>query len=139
DNEISWVDWTLADTPEGRTLTAWVSRLGALRHAFPALQSYRFRHGAELAPGVPDITWYDERANPLTDEAWSNPEARALAVQRAGKGLEGKLDMVLMLVNGGPDPLRFALPAAHPAWYLLADSAEPARAAELVRDAGLEV
>ncbi|MGV3655102.1 MAG: glycogen debranching protein GlgX [Noviherbaspirillum sp.] len=139
DNEISWVDWKLADTPEGRTLTAWVSRLGMLRHAFVALQSQRFQHGTELAEGIPDISWYDERATSLSDEAWRNPEARALAVQRAGKDANGRIELVLMFINGGADPLRFSFPLPHPAWYLLADSADPEREAGLVRDAGMEV
>jgi glycogen operon protein len=139
DSEISWVDWKAAQSEEGRALTAWVGRLTALRHAFTALQSGRFLHGALVAPGIPDIAWFDERAAPLSDEAWQNPEARALAVQRAAAGPGGRPDVVLMFINGGPDALRFSFPSAHPAWHLLADSAVPERRAEPVDGADMEV
>ncbi|MGI4847401.1 MAG: glycogen debranching protein GlgX [Janthinobacterium lividum] len=91
DNPISWVDWRLADSEEGRQTTAFIGRLAALRHAFPCLQAGRFLHGAEeILPGLPDIAWFDERGEPLSDSAWHNPQARALTVRRANAaGLAG--------------------------------------------------
>jgi isoamylase len=83
DNEISWVDWTAADSPEGLALTAYVGRLTAVRSTYTALQAGRFLHGDEVAPGVPDIAWFDERGEALSIEAWHNPEARAISVLRA--------------------------------------------------------
>ncbi len=35
DNDISWLDWKQADTPEGKALTAFVARLTQLRHDNP--------------------------------------------------------------------------------------------------------
>ncbi|SNS54376.1 glycogen operon protein [Noviherbaspirillum humi] len=122
DNEISWVDWKLAESEEGQALIDFVSRLGAIRHNFTALQSHRFLHGEEIAPGVQNVSWYDEQGNALEGDAWQNGDARALAVQRAGIGPKGEVDKVLMFVNGWHEPLRFRFPAMNGGWYLLVDS-----------------
>src|SRR5204862_650917 len=51
DNEISWLDWKQAATPEAQELTDFVVRLIALRHENPVLRSRHFLHGKdELAP-----------------------------------------------------------------------------------------
>jgi glycogen operon protein len=139
DNDISWVDWKLLETPEGRSLSDYVAHLGMLRRCFAMLQSERFAHGEEVAPGVLDVAWFDERAEPLAPEAWQNPEARALAVQRAALRANGKLDVVLMFVNGGHDALRFTFPAAHEQWFLLIDSADPEALPRPVQEPALEV
>ncbi|WP_019142985.1 glycogen debranching protein GlgX [Noviherbaspirillum massiliense] len=124
DNEISWVNWNMAQEPAGQALIDYVGRLTAIRHEFEALQSYRFLHGEELAPGIRDIAWFDERGEQLSSEAWQNPEARALAVQRASVNGNGKIDVVLMLVNAAADPITFRFPPPRDEWYLLLDSAE---------------
>ncbi|HYD63296.1 MAG TPA: glycogen debranching protein GlgX [Noviherbaspirillum sp.] len=123
DNEISWVDWTLAQSDEGRALIEFVCRVMTVRHSFDALQSQRFLHGEEIAPGMRDIAWFDEQGHDLPPEAWQNPEARALAVQRASASPDGRIDVVLMLVNGGHDPISFTPPPPPGKWYLLIDSA----------------
>ncbi|HEY0844256.1 MAG TPA: glycogen debranching protein GlgX [Noviherbaspirillum sp.] len=123
DNPLSWVDWEAAATPEGRSLTAYVGRLLSVRRHFAALQSHRFVHGEELADGIRDVAWFDERGEELSDEAWGNPEARALAVQRASPNGDAGLHIVLMFVNAGHDPITFQFPQPPRKWYLLVDSA----------------
>jgi len=124
DNELSWVDWAQARTEEGQSLIAYVVRLMTLRHSFASLQSQRFLHGEEIAPGVRDISWYDERGEELSSEAWQNPEARALSVQRASIADDGKLDIVLTFINGGHDSITFTFPGERRAWHLLVNSAD---------------
>ena len=124
DNDLSWVDWEAAASEEGESLIAYVSRLLAVRRSFASLQSQRFLHGEELEPGVRDMVWYDERGEELAPEAWQNPEARALAVQRASRGDDGTVDIVLMLVNGAHDPIAFHFPEPRRTWHLLMDSAD---------------
>ena len=138
DNELSWVDWTLAEGDEGRALIDFVCRLMTVRRSFTSVQSQRFLHGEELAPGVRDIVWFDERAQELSPEAWQNPEARALAVQRGNVDVEGRIDIVLMLVNGGHDPITFTLPTPLSKWYLLVDSANDDNAAREVGEPEIE-
>ncbi|MFC7513818.1 glycogen debranching protein GlgX [Herbaspirillum sp. GCM10030257] len=123
DNEISWVDWAMAQSPDGQSLSAYVGRLISLRHSFESLQAQRFLHGEELEPGIRDVAWFDERGEELSSEAWQNPEARALTVQRASFNGGGLIDMVLMLINGGHEPLLFSFPEPSRTWHLLLDSA----------------
>jgi glycogen operon protein len=139
DNEISWVDWKGAGTPEGQALTAYVGRLTALRHAFEALQSRQFLHGREIAPGVQDISWFDEQGNALSPDAWQNPEARALAVARASMGTDGRPEIVLMFVNGGHDAIRFSFPRSDMVWHLLIDSAAPETGYHTVHEPSFDV
>ncbi|WP_420473555.1 glycogen debranching protein GlgX [Noviherbaspirillum sp. ST9] len=122
DNELSWVDWNAAQSDDGRSLTAYVGRLLAVRHSFDALQSQRFQHGDEVGDGMRDLSWFDERGEELPPDAWQNPEARALAVQRASLDDDGRLDVVLMLVNGGHDALAFRFPQPARRWHVLVDS-----------------
>ena len=42
----------------------------------------------EVLPGINDVGWFDERGEPLTSEAWQDPERRALTLPPAdGEGL----------------------------------------------------
>jgi isoamylase len=125
DNELSWVDWSMASSAEGKSLVDYVRRLMALRRRFEALQAGRYFHGAEIAPGIADIAWFDERGQVLSSEAWQNPEARALAVRRATLGADGEPELVLMLVNAGHDAIEFTFPPPATRLHLLIDSAVP--------------
>jgi glycogen operon protein len=139
DNEISWVDWTLAQGDEGRALIEFVCRVMTVRHSFDSLQSQRFLHGEEIAPGMRDIAWFDEQGYELPQEAWQNSEARALAVQRASAAADGRIDAVLMLVNGGHDPIGFTPPPPPGKWYLLIDSATGNGTTREVSETALDV
>ncbi|HEY8101945.1 MAG TPA: glycogen debranching protein GlgX [Burkholderiaceae bacterium] len=139
DNEISWVNWKMAETADAQILIAYIGRLIALRQSFTALQSQYFLYGDEIAPEVLDIAWFDERGETLTPDAWQNPEARALSVQRASVRANGKIDTVMMFVNGGHDPLMFAFPRSQFKWHLLIDSAEPQVMAHPVQEKTIKV
>lgn len=123
DNAISWVDWAAAQGVPGQSLVRLLERLRDIRRGFESLQSTRFLHGDELQQGVPELAWFDEQGMPLRDEAWHNQEARALAVQRANVTHTGELDIGLMLVNAGHEPVSFTFPPGEHPWYFLLDSA----------------
>jgi glycogen operon protein len=125
DNEISWVDWSLLDEPRGAALAAFVRRLTGLRRRLWAIRSERFIHGAEVAPGLKDIDWFDERGDPISDGDWNNPLGRALCMRRAARREDGAIDVVALLVNGAETALGFALPGSFD-WRVLSDSADPA-------------
>ncbi|MCK8784050.1 glycogen debranching protein GlgX [Roseomonas sp. NAR14] len=88
DNETSWVDWERAATPAARQLTAFAARCAALRRRLPPLRPTRFQHGATLAPGIPEIAWFDLEGRPMMPEAWGEPEVRTLALWRAAPAPE---------------------------------------------------
>jgi isoamylase len=126
DNEISWIDWTQADSPAGRTLTEFVARVIALRKNYPLLREMRFLHGdREVLPGLYDVSWFDESGAALTIDAWQDPEGRALTLRRAGPGLNGEVDVILIMMNGSSQALNFSAPAPHLEWNVLMDSAVP--------------
>ena len=49
DNELSWLDWSMAASPPGIALTAYVARLIALRREHPVLRHPNFLHGRALS------------------------------------------------------------------------------------------
>ena len=126
DNEISWLDWAQAESPEGQSLFAFTSRLIALRKKHPVLRSANFLYG-ENSPGygINDIEWWDERGNTLSPEDWDNPEGRALAMRRAVALDDGRIEAITLLMNAGEDAITFTLPAPFSDREVLIDSAQP--------------
>ena len=75
DNEISWMDWQLPESPDGTQLVAYVQQLARIRARFVTLQSHRFPDGEhEVAEGLHEVEWFDEQGQPLTPGDWENPE-----------------------------------------------------------------
>ena len=126
DNEISWFNWNDLESEQGHALSDFVRRLTAVRNHYPLVRAGRFLHGrVEVAPGILDIDWFDERGEHLTDEDWNNGEAKALAMRRVRRLPDGQLEAVTMLMNGGPEPLSFRMPLSTLERYLVIDSADP--------------
>jgi isoamylase len=125
DNEISWVDWSLLSNSPGADLATFVSRLAELRRSHKIIRSGAYLYGKqELAPGIHDIDWFDERGRPLSDDDWINPEGRALVMRRAIRAEDGGLEIVALLINGSEETLLFELPCAL-TWRIAIDSAKP--------------
>jgi glycogen operon protein len=126
DNEISWLDWRQAESDEGRALTAFVARLSALRKHHPLLRATRFLDGAQdVLPDVKAVGWFDERGEPLTSEAWQDPEGRALVLRRAGTNEHGTIEVLLIMHNGSNETLAFAPPTPRLEWNVLLDTTVP--------------
>ena len=126
DNETSWIDWSLLDKPEGRSLTEFVGRVLALRHQHAVLRSPYFLHGREfLAEGVPDISWFDASGEVVSAESWNNAEDRCLALRRAGPSQDGSVTMLTAFFNSGTADCHFRLP--EPRWptRIVLDSGAP--------------
>jgi isoamylase len=94
DNDVSWVDWSLAGGDGD--LTEFVAGLVKLRMSHPALHSRRFFAGD-------DIQWLRPDGGEMTDADWSESFARAVAVTSATGPL-------VLLVNSWWEPLTFQLP-----------------------------
>ncbi|GGF47143.1 glycogen operon protein GlgX homolog [Azorhizobium oxalatiphilum] len=124
DNDLSWLDWEQAQTPQGRSLTAFVARLAEIRARYPILRAPRFLHGhEELDDGLRDIGWFDESGTELIGEGWHADGGQTLALRRAGPAEGLGLDVLLLLLNGKPHPVTFTLPTPALTWRLLVDSA----------------
>src|SRR5690606_28484958 len=60
DNDISWLDWRQAGSPDGRELQAYVARLVQLRRQHPSLRFTRYTDANDtLAPGIQALSWFD--------------------------------------------------------------------------------
>lgn len=127
DNPISWLDWSAAASPEGTALTDFVSRLIALRKRYPMLRASNFLYGQDSpGHGINDIEWWDERGETLSPDDWNNPEGRALMMGRAMRLEDGTVETLALLINAGPDPVHFTLPAPlGTEGSVLIDSAQP--------------
>lgn len=126
DNEISWLDWNLARSAKGEALTRYTRRLIALRRSHPVLRCRAFLHGKEeLAPGLLDIDWFDERGERLTPEAWNDGGHQLLMLRRAARSADGNIDILALLLNPLHENREFVLPSPIAETRLLVDSAQP--------------
>ena len=140
DNEISWIDWSLATSEEGASLIAFVAHLTKLRRLYPVLRHPTFLHGRhEAAPGLPDIDWFDERGESLSSEVWENPDARALAMRRAGASPEGRVDVLTLLLNSSSTAIDFTLPPPAHRSTIVLDTATAEQQEREVGDAPIAV
>ncbi|MBV8062088.1 MAG: glycogen debranching protein GlgX [Nevskia sp.] len=135
DNDLSWLDWRLPQSEEGKALFDFTAQLIRVRHRHPVLQPRYFQHGrVELAPGLSDILWFDERGTELTQEDWDNVNARLLSVRRAMTLEGGRLEIAVLLFNSDDAAHDFRLPAPALDWYVLVSSEDPARAGTKLAD-----
>jgi isoamylase len=126
DNSLSWFDWSQVESPPSQELIDFTARLIALRKQHPLLRAGSFLYGQEeIAPGVLDIDWFDERGERLSEEDWRNPEGRALLMRRARRRESGGLETIGLLLNASNDPLTFHLPTPGVTFSMLIDSADP--------------
>ena len=140
DNEINWLDWGLAGSEAGEALTAFTARLTALRRHYPVLHARNFLYGQEeVAPGVLDVDWFDERGEHLSAEDWNNAQGRALTMRRASRIDDRSVEVMTLLMNASQNAIVFILPEPSTfARRLLVDSADPT-APEWELDAGAAI
>jgi isoamylase len=111
DNEVSWMDWTMADLEEGREMISFVKRLITLRQEHTALRSRHFLHGqSEPSPGIPDIAWFDEKGETIADNSWTNNELRLLSLRRASANGDGSVSLLTLCLNPTAEDYPFQLP-----------------------------
>jgi isoamylase len=131
DNELSWVDWSLAET--NALQVKFVSKLCALRHKYPILRRNLFLNGEFIEElGVRDVTWINLRGSQVEAEDWDS-EIRCFGMlldgraQTTGIRQRGKEATVLIVINGHHEAVDFILPEAAGAegWSLLLDTNVP--------------
>jgi glycogen operon protein len=126
DSELSWLDWTMAATTQGREMTDYVAKLIALRKEHSALRARHFLHGhREPAPGVHDIAWFDADGEPVPEDSWKNPERRLLGLRRVSREDDGAVSVLMLLLNPSGEDEIFDLPDPILPGRVLLDSARP--------------
>jgi isoamylase len=140
DNELSWLDWSLAAAE--RDLLQFTETLATLRRDHPVFRRRRFFRGRRDEPGdeASDILWLTPGGKEMTQEDWGAGYAQSLAVYLNGEAITepdprgGRIidDRFLLLFNPHTDPLTFTIPEAGLAvgWEIVIDtsSAGPFRA-----------
>jgi isoamylase len=118
DNEVSWVDWKLDD--DQHALLEFTCGLIALRAAHPVFRRRDFFQGRPLfGSTIRDIVWLQPDGTEMTEQAWRQGHARALAVFLWGNGLNevdarGRTvrdDSFVLLFNADAQGVDFVLPS----------------------------
>ena len=131
DNEISWLDWGLADTE--RDLLQFTEVLAGLRRDHPVFRRRRFFRGRPDPGGeISDIVWLTSAGQEMTQEDWQADYAQSLAAllngeaisepdPRGGRVVDAKF---LLLFNTHSQPITFTLPEATlaPGWEVVIDT-----------------
>ena len=108
DNTTSWMPWGEHAPSEAAAMTGFAARCAALRRAYPVLRPDRFLHGTEVAPGLPDIAWFEPDGLSIAPGGWHDPHRRALMLQLAGPAATpGETDRLRILFNAHDHPVRF--------------------------------
>ncbi len=110
DNETFWLDWALLETDPGRRLFEFTSQLINLRKSTPLLQGRYFQHAnIEIAPGIPDVFWFDQNGVELEGKTWQKG-GNHLGMQRCSKHDDGYVGFTVLLVNADDQDYDYHLP-----------------------------
>jgi isoamylase len=133
DNEISWLDWGLANTE--RDLLQFTEDLAGLRRNHPVFRRRRFFRGRPQAPtdDEGDLIWLTPAGEEMTQQDWGASYANSMAVFLNGdaisepdpRGEKISDARFLLMFNAHCDSLTFTLPDASFAagWEVVIDTA----------------
>ena len=117
DNEISWTNWDLDHRRE--SLLDFTRRLIELRRSHPNFRRKKFFQGRTIRKSaVRDIAWFGADGHEMTEEEWTAPWIRSLALMLNGMtlGMTDEMgqpvidDSFLILINAHDEGVEFALP-----------------------------
>ncbi|MFE7133270.1 glycogen debranching protein GlgX [Streptomyces sp. NPDC057638] len=90
DNETSWLDWSLPDTPDGRALLDLTTRLLTLRRTHLVLRRRAFFSGRpHTDDGLRDLAWFRPDGQEMTEPDWYAPAA-TLTFYLSGRDIPGR-------------------------------------------------
>ncbi len=115
DNEISWLDWALAE--KERSMIGFVQKLCAFRHKYPVLRRNLFLTGqldSEL--GIKDVAWINASGAEMQSMDWADSAMRCFGMLIDGRARptgvrqRGTEAAMLLVLNGHHDLVEFTLP-----------------------------
>jgi len=131
DNEISWVDWRLANS--NAALLDFVRRLLHIRADNAVFRRQGFLAGIRREEGrFKDVAWLKPDGGELRQPDWFDPNLRAFAMLLDSTGLpptqlDPKIgDSFLVLFNARAEPVEFTLPApiTSEVWEVVLDTSQ---------------
>jgi len=123
DNEINWIDWTLAE--RNASLIAFVRRLIDLRKSRLWLRRDTFLKGTQRGADTKDVAWLHPSGREMTDRDWNDSSLRSIAVLLNGAAARNTRSGDLLIVFNADDvPTQMTLPSApeDSAWGVLFDT-----------------
>jgi isoamylase len=125
DNEISWLDWELAET--NASFLRFVRLAVAFRRRHPILHRGRFHRGLDTdGDTIPDIVWF---SIDLTSAPWGDPNARSLCYQLDGKeaGPDAPPHLLFVALNADDQlaHVRLPPPPSGERWRRVVDTCLP--------------
>jgi len=147
DNRISWFNW---ERDAGQDDLLEFTRLVIeLFHRHPVLRRRKFFQWRTIRGAqIKDLTWFRQDGKEMTEEDWTDPEIRFLALRLAGDAIDERNaqgetirdDTLLILLNAYWEPLSFDLPALRGTdarWQVILDTREPrGRPGDLLQPSG---
>ena len=134
DNEISWLNWDWNE--EQKALLEFSKKLIVLRREHPVFRRPKFFQGRRIRGSeIKDVMWFNPGGNEMSDEEWSSPFVRCLAMLLSGDTIdvlsfEGEPirdQTFLLLINAHHETLPFVLPGEEDLeWRLVVDTADEA-------------
>jgi glycogen operon protein len=133
DNELSWVDWAMAQANDG--LLDFTRMVSALRREHPVFRRRRFFRGKPAGDGhLADIAWLTPSGCEMRDQDWETPYARAMTVFLNGDALTEpgphgepvRDDSFLIMLSADREPLEFTVPGKRfgTRWAVVLDTAD---------------
>lgn len=129
DNAVSWLRWRSG--PAEREFMAFTRKAFELRREHAGLRRTEYFTGA-LRDGDRDVTWLSHEGGALSGAQFGEARRYAIGAWIAGDHA-ASAPSLLVLLNGGPEPVSFALPlsaaltsiAGAAEFRVLLDSAQP--------------
>jgi isoamylase len=135
DNELSWMDWTLAET--NADLLEFTRNVIELRRKHPVFRRRRFFEGQPIRSGdqTRDIAWLTPAGEEMTWEDWDSGFGKSLAVYLNGEGIpepnyRGERvvdDSFILCFNAHSEELQFETPDSvyGSKWAVVLDTSIP--------------
>jgi isoamylase len=145
DNETSWIDWNLSGKDE--QLLEFTRSLTRFRLSQPVLMRQSFFQGHHIFDSqLKDVAWFRPDGSEMRQEDWQKPVLRSLGFLLGGDAIAesdelGRKvvgDSLLILLNSGPEPASFVLPAVEWGrdWEFVLDTSDGRAAGRLGYHAG---
>ena len=133
DNEVSWVDWSLAE--KNSDLAEFTGALTEFRKRHPVFRRRRFFVGRPVRRDdeLRDIAWFTPAGEEMTERNWDDAFGKAITVFHNGNGIPDQDqrgmpvldDSFLLLFNGHAEEIEMTLPERcyGEAWAMVVDTA----------------
>jgi glycogen operon protein len=132
DNELSWVDWSLAE--RNGDLVDFTGAVIEMRHNHPVFRRRRFFAGRPIRRGdeLRDIAWFTPGGEEMSEQDWESGFGRSIMVFLNGDGITDlnrrgervRDDSFLMCFNAHDDEIDMTVPHGYGTeWTVVVDTA----------------